>query len=544
LVVAENAAFRDALCQALTLAGCAAASFPDLKEAEPAIGLALEPDMDRHLLLGLAQPRADGRGILGGLHVLRQASEQGCAERVLLFSDLPHPDANDRIVEMGGAGLLTRPDGEGPFSPKEMEQFTLASLSCLNLEPAAAQAAPTSEPAATPEGDGPSSAVMDALSEVVGEEAAPEEIAPEPPPSLDDDLDSLEPLDVEDKSAPEDNQSAGGDPDASDDLEDDLGVDVADDDLESFVVSTNFDSDSGEDDGLDLDDGPSLEEALPAIEVSQESPPPELSRTSTDEVLPAVNVTLPPSPAEDLDLPPPPEPILEPQADPAPKAAPPADLPPIPPVAAAAEANVDLTAELGEDISGVADALSPSEGNRASEASIRLRAVQAMLADLNNPAFEEEIPLLILRMTAEFFGRGALFVARPQKEILLGIGGFGIGAAGGDPGRRVRALRISMTAPSLFSQSLAERRALTAKATSTDDNEELFAVLGSPRPTEMHVAPILSPRGIEAILCADQPVVGATDQDLALLDIFLQQAGSAFERKGLLKALQAQGHDL
>lgn len=68
----------------------------------------------RLMVVDLVMPRVDGRGILGGLEVLRRAHEEGCAEHVFLALENEHEDAAFLAKELGAAGVLYKPsEGNG-----------------------------------------------------------------------------------------------------------------------------------------------------------------------------------------------------------------------------------------------------------------------------------------------------------------------------------------------------------------------------------------------------------------------------------------------
>jgi CheY-like chemotaxis protein len=178
-----------------------------------------------------------------------------------------------------------------------------------------------------------------------------------------------------------------------------------------------------------------------------------------------------------------------------------------------------------------------TEGGKIIDENIRsLEVLKALLGELNNPSFEEEIPLLVLRFASAFFARGALFVVDKKKNELSGLGGFGLGVS--DPGRLVHSIRIPLQADTVFSRALKEQAGVRQPFFESEHNARLVQTLGGPRPREVYTAPLISPRGVEAVLYADN----ATDQrpfaDAHLLEIFLQQSAAALERANLARQLK------
>jgi CheY-like chemotaxis protein len=165
-----------------------------------------------------------------------------------------------------------------------------------------------------------------------------------------------------------------------------------------------------------------------------------------------------------------------------------------------------------------------------------LETLKALLGELNHPSFEEEIPLLLLRFASAFFARGALFSVDPGRQELVGLGGFGVG--GSDPGRIVRSIRIPLAADTIFARAVAERCGVRQPIWDSEWNARFLNLIGGQRPREVYAAPLISPRGLEAVLYADNGTEPRPFPDIALLEIFLQQAAAALERATLARELQ------
>ena len=164
-----------------------------------------------------------------------------------------------------------------------------------------------------------------------------------------------------------------------------------------------------------------------------------------------------------------------------------------------------------------------------------LETLKALLGELNEPSFDEEIPLLILRFASAFFVRGALFSVDRTTDELVGLGGFGVGSS--DPGRLVRSIRVPLHADTVFSRAISERCGVRQPLWDSAWNTQLLTTLGGPRPREAYTAPLMSPKGIEAVLYADNATEPRPFPDIALLEIFLQQAAAAMERAMLSRQL-------
>lgn len=165
-----------------------------------------------------------------------------------------------------------------------------------------------------------------------------------------------------------------------------------------------------------------------------------------------------------------------------------------------------------------------------------LETLKALLGELNHPSFEEEIPLLMLRFASTFFVRGALFTLDRARDELVGLGGFGVG--GSDPGRLVRSIRIPLAADTIFRRAVAERCGVSQPMWESEWNTRFLRLIGGQRPREVYAAPLISPRGLEAVLYADNGGEPRPLPDVALLEIFLQQAAAAVERSVLAREVQ------
>lgn len=201
-----------------------------------------------------------------------------------------------------------------------------------------------------------------------------------------------------------------------------------------------------------------------------------------------------------------------------------------------ASATWDLSRELREEF-GETSGEWRSDGARIVDENLRnLETLKALLGELNDPSFHEEIPLLVLRFASAFFVRGALFSVDQAKGELVGLGAFGLGVA--DPGRLVRSIRVPMSADTVFSRALTERAGVRQPYFESEWNTRLASTLGGPRPREAYTAPLISPRGLEAVLYADNATDARQFPDIQLFEIFLQQSAAALERANLKAQLK------
>lgn len=205
-----------------------------------------------------------------------------------------------------------------------------------------------------------------------------------------------------------------------------------------------------------------------------------------------------------------------------------------------AAATFDLAAELRSEL-GEPSGEWRTDGGRILDENVRnLETLKALLGELNEPSFDEEIPLLVLRFASAFFVRGALFLVDKKTGELSGLGGFGLGVA--DPGRLVHSIRIPVAADTVFTRALQEKAGVRQPFFDSEWNLRLTAALGGPRPRDVYTAALMSPRGVEAVIYADNATDPRPFPDIHLLEIFLQQSAAAIERatiKNQLKRLLA-----
>lgn len=186
-----------------------------------------------------------------------------------------------------------------------------------------------------------------------------------------------------------------------------------------------------------------------------------------------------------------------------------------------------LRTELGEWIEG----WSEGQGALPLDAGKDLRGFKALLGELNSPSFEEEIPLLVLRFASAFFARGAIFHVHAEQGSIAGVGAYGITSS--DTGRTIHGIRLPLEADTVFTRCIREAQGVQQPFYDSEWNNRLVTALGGPRPREVYTAPIVSSRGLEAVLYADNALDNKPFPDLALLEIFLMQTGAAMERWNL-----------
>jgi len=187
----------------------------------------------------------------------------------------------------------------------------------------------------------------------------------------------------------------------------------------------------------------------------------------------------------------------------------------------------ELFREMGEDFVPVSEVTGRGMG---------VSLLRSMLEELNNPALEGGIILLVLRFATEFMNRAVVFIV--GEDGIRGLGQFGIVDPDGHADARVRDLFIPLKTDPLFSRAIDSRMALKASPDGTEWNRYLLDELGGETPVEMFLGPLISEGKVVAMLYGDnlpeRRPIGDTDS----LEIFLSQAGLAMEKCLLRRRLK------
>jgi CheY-like chemotaxis protein len=152
--------------------------------------------------------------------------------------------------------------------------------------------------------------------------------------------------------------------------------------------------------------------------------------------------------------------------------------------------------------------------------------LKQLINELSDPNDIGEVSATILRLSAEYLDRGALFIARDDE--FTGIDGFGPTSGGEAMAARVKALRFPRSAPSLLNDVAASGEVHRGKMRRTPANVELIDGLGGLLPTEVVALPILHAKRTIGILYGDNAANRAPIDTMTGLEIFLSQAGYAF----------------
>jgi CheY-like chemotaxis protein len=152
--------------------------------------------------------------------------------------------------------------------------------------------------------------------------------------------------------------------------------------------------------------------------------------------------------------------------------------------------------------------------------------LKQLINELSNPNDIGEVSATILRLSAEYLDRGALFMVADGQ--FTGLGGFGVAGEGEAMDARVRSLAIPRETPSILADVLASGEAHRGKMRRTGANVDLIERLGGLLPTEVVALPIMHANRAIGILYGDNAEHRTPIDSMTGLEIFLSQAGYAF----------------
>lgn len=152
--------------------------------------------------------------------------------------------------------------------------------------------------------------------------------------------------------------------------------------------------------------------------------------------------------------------------------------------------------------------------------------LRQLINELSNPNDIGQVSATILRLSAEYLDRGALFMTRGSEFV--GLGGFGPAGAGEDMDARVRKLRVARGEPSILADVTQSGTAHQGKMRRTPANVSLIESFGGALPTEVVALPIMHGQRAIGILYGDNAEHRAPIDSMTGLEIFLTQAGYAF----------------
>ena len=152
--------------------------------------------------------------------------------------------------------------------------------------------------------------------------------------------------------------------------------------------------------------------------------------------------------------------------------------------------------------------------------------LKQLINELNDPNDIDQVAATILRLSAQYLERGALFLA--SDSAFVGLGGFGASGEGASMDDRVRLLVLDRNEPSILADVASSGQSHRGKIRRTEANVRLIEAMGNLLPTEVVALPILHNGEGIGILYGENAEHRAPIDTLTGLEIFLSQAGYAF----------------
>ena len=153
--------------------------------------------------------------------------------------------------------------------------------------------------------------------------------------------------------------------------------------------------------------------------------------------------------------------------------------------------------------------------------------LKQLINEISDPNDVREVAATILRFAAEYLDRAVVFLI--NEDGFTGIGGFGMTDGDDTMTERVRKLHVSRDEESILAEVIRSGEPQRGKMRRTTANLELIDRLGGRKPTEVVALPIMHGNRTIGILYGDNAEHRAPIDDITGLEIFLSQAGAAFE---------------
>lgn len=178
----------------------------------------------------------------------------------------------------------------------------------------------------------------------------------------------------------------------------------------------------------------------------------------------------------------------------------------------------------------------PRPGNGSIRVGDPLSLLRGLIGEMRGEA-ESSIPLLVLRLAAEYFERGVLFAVRDGKVFGAGAFSGSEDTEAGGLDARIRGFALPLQRGSTLQQSVQQRETYVGPIAPTPPNAPLLEKLGAPAPRQAAFLPLLAGRHVFGILYGDNARSGQPVGDLRALEIFLSQAGIALENAFLQRRI-------
>ena len=173
----------------------------------------------------------------------------------------------------------------------------------------------------------------------------------------------------------------------------------------------------------------------------------------------------------------------------------------------------------------------------AAEVSRTFEFLRRRLVELRQHGDANQIASLVVKVAREFFERAILFVVKNDEA--RGLGGFGLAPRDEALNLVARQVTIPLSERSVFQQVAESHRGFCGALPRDRWSGHLTGRIGRFQSRTVALLPLVAHRETIAMLYGDNPESGRNPAELAALEVFLEQAGTALENVFLQRKLHS-----
>jgi CheY-like chemotaxis protein len=175
-------------------------------------------------------------------------------------------------------------------------------------------------------------------------------------------------------------------------------------------------------------------------------------------------------------------------------------------------------------------------GPPAEDAARDLELLKRRLVELRQGGDSNQIAVLVMKVSREFFERAILFVVKNDEA--RGLGGFGLAPREETLNLLARQVAIPLDEPSVFRDVADARKAFVGPAPADRWMGHLLGRIGRFQSRGVVLLPLVAHRETIALVFGDNPETGRDPAGLEALEVYVQQAGIALENVFLQRKIQ------
>ena len=176
-------------------------------------------------------------------------------------------------------------------------------------------------------------------------------------------------------------------------------------------------------------------------------------------------------------------------------------------------------------------------GGPGEDLSRQFTVLQKHLEELRQPSNANQITMLVMRAAREFVERALLFLIK--NEEIRGLGGFGRAPRDQKLSMLAREIVIPLREPSVFREVVMRGKSYAGAMPDGRWEQNLLVKIGRFKSGDIFLIPLRTHRECVAVLFGDNPETGGEVGRLDALELFVSQAGLAFENVFLQRKIEA-----